>query len=372
MSLWRSMRRYAVPSRTIGRYLGRLYMARFLGLLLGLVAILQMLDLLATRDDIMAAAGADASSIWLYLSLRTPQLISQFIPFSALLATLLALAALSQNSEIIVMKAAGLSAQRILLPLGLVSVVIAIFHFAFNEAYVAQSTAQLAYWQENNYAVNLGPPPEYSTHKRLVDGNTLVLTKAVTRNSNTIIVDGVSIYHRDEQGNLVGLTHANFAAYVRGHWTLFEVRHFDPLDHSMTTAESEPWDTNIPPRRFLEATVRPNQVSFLTLWRAIVRLRDEGVSVGGLMASLFHKFTGPASTLLMPLLGAIAGFGIHRAGSLLFRIVMGMFLGFAFFVADNFMLAMGQFGVAPPLLAAGAPVLLFFSLGFAVLLYSEE
>lgn len=372
MSLMRSIRRYAVPSRTLGRYLGRLYLSRFLGLLIGLVAILQMLDLLATRDDIMAAAGADAGSIWLYLSLRTPQLISQFIPFSALLATLLALAALSQNSEIIVMKAAGMSAQRILLPLVMVSLVIAVFHFAFNELYVAPSTARLQYWQDNNYSVDLGPPPEYSTQKRLVDGNTLVMTKAVTRDRNVIIVDRVSIYHRDEQGNLIGLTHANFAAYVRDRWTLFEVRHFNPLDLSLRTAESEPWETNIPPKRFLEAAVKPNQVSFITLWRAIVRLRDEGASTGALMASFLHKFSGPLSTLLMPLLGAVAGFGVHRAGSLLFRIVMGMALGFTFFVADNFMLAMGQFGVAPPLLAAGAPVLLFFSLGFAVLLYSEE
>lgn len=372
MSLWRSIRRYAIPSRSLGRYLGRLYLTRFLGMLLGLVAVLQMLDLMANREDIMAAAGADADSIWLYLSLRTPQLISQFIPFSALLATLLALASLNQNSEIVVMKAAGLSAQRILLPLGLVSLAIAIFHFAFNEAYVARSTAQLEYWQENNYSVDLGPPPIFSTHKRLVDGNKLVMTRAVTRTSNAIIVDRVSIYHRDEEGNLIGLTRANFAAYVEGRWTLFEVRHFDPEGHVLTTAESEPWQTDIPPRRFLEAVVRPEHVSFLTLWRAIERLRDEGVSVGSLMASFFHKFTLPASTLLMPLLGAVAGFGVHRAGSLLFRIVMGMFLGFAFFVADNFMLAMGQFGVAPPLLAAGAPVLLFFSLGFAVLLYTEE
>lgn len=372
MSPWRSLRRYAMPSRTIGRYLGRLYLTRFMGLLFGLVAVLQMLDLMATRDEIMAAAGADAGSIWLYLSLRTPQMISQFIPFSALLATLLALAALSQNSEIVVMKAAGLSAQRILLPLAAVSLAIAVFHFAFNEAYVATSTARLQYWQANDYAVDLGPPPEYSSQKRLVDGNMLVMTEAVTRSSNAIIVDRVSIYRRDEEGNLIGLTRANFAAYFNGNWTLFGVRHFDPLDHSLTTAESEPWETNIPPRRFLEAAVKPDQVSFLTLWRAIVRLRDEGASVDALMASFFHKFTGPASTLLMPLLGAVAGFGVHRAGSLLARVVMGMFLGFAFFVADNFMLAMGQFGVAPPLLAAGAPVLLFFSLGFAVLLYTEE
>ncbi len=74
----------------------------------------------------------------------------------------------------------------------------------------------------------------------------------------------------------------------------------------------------------------------------------------------------------MPLLGAIAGFGIHRAGSLLLRVVTGMALGFTFFVADNFMIAMGEFGVAPPFLAATAPFLLFLTVGMAVIFYTEE
>ena len=74
----------------------------------------------------------------------------------------------------------------------------------------------------------------------------------------------------------------------------------------------------------------------------------------------------------MPLLGAIAGFGVHRAGSMMVRIIIGMALGFGFFVADNFMLAMGEFGVAPPLLASFGPFLLFSIVGFAVLFYTEE
>jgi lipopolysaccharide export system permease protein len=49
-----------------------------------------------------------------------------------------------------------------------------------------------------------------------------------------------------------------------------------------------------------------------------------------------------------------------------------MALGFSFFVADNFMLAMGEFGVAPPFLAAWAPFCLFLLLGYTVIFYTEE
>jgi len=54
------------------------------------------------------------------------------------------------------------------------------------------------------------------------------------------------------------------------------------------------------------------------------------------------------------------------------RAVIGMALGFAFFVADNFALSMGNLGVYPPILAAWAPFLLFFVVGEAVLITTEE
>ena len=74
----------------------------------------------------------------------------------------------------------------------------------------------------------------------------------------------------------------------------------------------------------------------------------------------------------MPVLAAVAAFGLPRSGNLFPRIVIGLALGFAYFVADNFMMAMGQFGVAPPLLAAWAPFLLFFFVGESVLFRTEE
>jgi lipopolysaccharide export system permease protein len=49
-----------------------------------------------------------------------------------------------------------------------------------------------------------------------------------------------------------------------------------------------------------------------------------------------------------------------------------MALGFAYFVADNFSLAMGNVGAYPPLVAAWAPFFLFFLIGETVLVRSEE
>ena len=91
-----------------------------------------------------------------------------------------------------------------------------------------------------------------------------------------------------------------------------------------------------------------------------------------LEASLWHKIAGPLSTVLMPLLAAVAAFGLARSGQLLVRAVIGMALGFAYFVADNFALAMGNLGAYPPFLAAWGPFLLFLLIGETVLIRTEE
>ena len=87
---------------------------------------------------------------------------------------------------------------------------------------------------------------------------------------------------------------------------------------------------------------------------------------------MWHKLSGPLSALLMPLLGAIAAFGLARSGQLLIRAAIAMALGFAYFVIDNAALAIGNFGGYPPLVAAWAPFVLFFCIGEAVLIRTEE
>jgi lipopolysaccharide export system permease protein len=87
---------------------------------------------------------------------------------------------------------------------------------------------------------------------------------------------------------------------------------------------------------------------------------------------LWHKISEPLSTILMPLLAAVAAFGLARSGQVLARAAIGMALGFAYFVIDNFALAMGNVGAYPPLLAAWAPFFLFLLIGETVLVRSEE
>ena len=171
---------------------------------------------------------------------------------------------------------------------------------------------------------------------------------------------------------MLAMVRADFAWYQDDKWVLHGVRRFDAISHELTVHPLLDWGTKIKPERFMALSVNAEHVSFTELWAVMERLEKQELPTGRLMASFLQKFAAPASTLLMPLLAAIAAFGVHRAGSLAVRLVLGMALGFSFFIADNFMLAMGKFGVAPPLLASWAPFLLFLLVGYAVLFHTEE
>src|SRR5215217_2723708 len=122
-----------MPSRQLALYAARLFLTRSIAVLIMLVMVLMALDLLGESGKILKVPGNGEAELWRYVSLRVPLLISRFLPFSVLLGTLIAFVGLNQHSEVISMKAAGISAHQILAPLVLASVGIAGLLFAFNE-----------------------------------------------------------------------------------------------------------------------------------------------------------------------------------------------------------------------------------------------
>src|SRR3546814_17165024 len=83
--------------------------------------------------------------------MRLPQIIETFLSFSVLLGTILTMITLNQNSEVVAMKASGMSAHQVLAPLFLAAMLVAGISFAFNERIVTRSTAALSAWQKVEY-----------------------------------------------------------------------------------------------------------------------------------------------------------------------------------------------------------------------------
>jgi lipopolysaccharide export system permease protein len=358
------------PSRQLALYTVRLYLTRSLAVLIGLVLVLMALDLLGESGKILAVPGNGDADLWRYVGLRVPLLVSRFLPFSVLLGTLIVFVGLNQNSEVVAMKAAGISAHQLLAPLILASVGIAVAAFAFNETVVVNSARVVNAWSDNDYKP-IPPESGIITNVWVAHGEDLVRARRVAGHGRAFHVDGLTIYER-KAGALDRIVDARQAVPVGSEWRLDDVRIYDSQMNLVRKLPHITALSGVTPDQLTLAKVDPDVTGFFQLRHKIGEMEAAAKPTAEARAGLWHKISGPLSILLMPLLAAVAAFGLARSGQVLLRASIGMALGFAYFGADNFSLAMGNVGAYPPLLAAWAPFFLFLLVGETVLIRSEE
>jgi lipopolysaccharide export system permease protein len=364
------MLRQMFPSATLARYTARMFLVRSFAFLAGLALILMTLDLLGESGRILAVPGNGEAELWKYVLLRLPQIIALFLPFSVLLATLLTFMTLNQNSEITIFKAAGISAHQILAPLILSGLFIAVLNFAFNERFLVRANAEFDRWKAAEYRPL---PPEARSGREVWvrAGNDLWHAERALGTGPSTRLEDVTVYNR-EADRLVEIVRAKAAVPDARGWQLIEARRFDVASGRQTASPRLAMLSSAQPQQFTTQGVNADHLPIWELVPAIRNLKEAGKPTDQLVAKLNHKISGPLSAALMPLLGAVAAFGLARSGKLFIRAVIGLALGFAFFVADNFAMAMADFGTYPPWAAAWAPFLLFFLVGESVLFRTEE
>ncbi len=359
------------PSRTLTLYLAKLFVTRIVAVLFLLVLVLQTLDLLSESGKILAHSGNGEAQIWTYVTLRIPQLIARFLPYSVLLATLFTFWPLNQNSEIVSMRAAGLSAHQVLAPMMLVALVVSLASLAFNEGVTSRASAALKAWQ----AVDYGEIPANSgtrSNVYLRDGPHILMAAALSGQGSDIVMTGVTWYRRGTDAMVTGKISSPRARFSAPGWRLEDAVEFD-----VQSAKSRPLGSivvahGVTPQQVAISSVDADGQNIFELARSINALEAAGRRTSELKGKWWHKLSGPFSALLMPLLGSVAAFGLARSGHLLIRGVIGMGLGFAYFVVDNAALAIGNFGGYPPMIAAWAPFFLFAMVGETVLIRTEE
>ena len=359
-----------MPSRQLAFYAAKLFLTRSFAVLIALVLVLMTLDLLGESSKILKVPGNGEAELWRYVSLRVPLLISRFLPFSVLLGALIAFAGLNQHSEVVSMKAAGLSAHQILAPMIAASVAVAVALFVFNETVVIQSTRTVDAWSDADYEP-IPPQSDILSNVWIRDGSDLVRAKLVGGRGATTQIRGVTIYDR-EGGALARVIDADRGDQVPGAWRLQNIRTYDARMNLVTRQPEMTGLVGVEPSRFTLAKVDPTERDFVALRGAISDLQAAGRPTEEARTGWWHKISGPLSTVLMPLLAATAAFGLARSGKVLLRATIGMALGFAYFVADNFSIALGNIGAYPPFLAAWAPFFLFLLIGEFVLIRQEE
>ena len=262
------------PSRTIAAYTAKMFLVRTFAFLAALVVILQTLDLLGESSNILAAGNSEAQ-LWYYVSLRAPQIAALFLPFSVLLGTLVTLATLNQNSEVVIFKSAGISAHQILAPLIFAALGIAVLNFAFNETVLVKANATLDAWKGSEYK-KLPAGPKTVTNSWVRGGHDLFNAETVTGTGAATQLRNVTIY--DRSGNrLQRVIRATAARPISDGWRLTGVRAFDVNRGVETASEVLSVKSPVTPAQFTTVSVNADFVPF---WKLLGDIREQRDAAG--------------------------------------------------------------------------------------------
>src|SRR6185369_4091582 len=226
-----------------------------------------------------------------------PLIISRFLPFSVLLGTLIAFVGLNQHSEVVAMKAAGISAHQILAPLILASLGVAAILFAFNETVVVKSARVVTAWSDNDYKP-IPPESGVMSNVWLLNGEDLIRAGRVSGAGPTFEADALAIYDRTG-GELSRVIRADTAMPRpgTGMWVLENARVYDAAMNLVMKQPRMDGLEGVTPEQLTLAKVDPTQLDYWTLQQRVGELERAGRPTDEARAGLAHKISQPLSIL---------------------------------------------------------------------------
>lgn len=361
---------------TLALYLSRLVGMRVLLALLGLTALMQIIDLLDSTGTLFAA-GEGVTGMAVYALWRLPTIAEQVLPMSVLAGTLISLFVLVRHNEIIAMRAAGVTSYRVLacaLPVALVAT--ALQFVLVNRVTPWAEPRFAAWWEavETTARVAEGKPAESGGEARVwMRAGDTVIAAAREDGDRTGLRD-LTIIDLDDGGAMQRRIEARSARHEDGAWTLHGVRDIRAQDgrFSVTRTATAAWPAPVPPDEVLSVVAAPRSLSIGRLANVLRGTTPAAASDAYYRTTLHHSFALLLTAPLMVLLSVPAAFGSARHGGAGRGLLLGALLGFGSLAADGVLTAMGEVGLLPPLLAAWSAPLLFACIGGTILLQLEE
>lgn len=347
--------------RILDRYIGRIilqYTMVVLLILLGLFTFVNFLDQLGT----MGQGNYDIWQVLRFVVLTTPRVIYEIFPMCAMLGTTIGLSMLANDSELIVMRASGISMLRITasaLKIGALFVVISIIFGEFISPHTetaAQRGKARALEQNIKLQTNYG--------LWLRDNDTYVNIGQVLPNLTLL---NLKVFEFDQNKRLRSLVTAAEGRFnddnkEQNHWKITGVKQtlIDEKGQSSVVEKPEAiWASGVSPQILSVFLSEPEQLSFLQLRKYINHLKSNAQKTDSYELTYWSKLMLPLSTAIMVILAIPFVFSNIRSGNLGRNIFIGIMIGLGFYVFNkSFGFVVLAYGISP-MVGSVVPVLLF-------------
>jgi LPS export ABC transporter permease LptG len=365
----RSVRHHArgVVFRILDEYVVREFLNMFFLVLSGFVLLMLVFTFFELVGDILHNR-IPLMTVGEYLVNLTPSMLYQIAPLAVLIAVLVTFGVLNRNSEIVAMKATGISLYRLVVPIVAISAVLAVGLFLFDQYYLPQANRR----QEALRSTIKGRPPQTFLHPeqkwifgepRAGEPSRIFYYQFFDPGADEFA--NFSVFEFDR--STFAISRRIFASRVfwnirTGTWVFQNgwVRDFD----GATQTQYQDFkfrsfaEIHEEPTYFTKESLQSQEMNFGQLDRYIRDLRQSGFDTMRLRVALWHKLAYPLIAPVMAILGIPFALSMGRRGSLS-GIAVAITVALTYFVVENLFGAMGNVNYLPAALAAWSPDVLF-------------
>lgn len=348
----------------IARYVNGILLGRFALVLLGLAALMLLLEFLADSDQVIAANDHALKALSLYMVLRLPDVVAELIPVAALLAGLLTFAELARHSELTAIYAGGMSKVRLAFAILPVFVLIGGFQLLIEDQARPAALEQLRGWGVGDYDASDQSDPTW-----LRRGADILRIEAIDPGQAEL--HGLTIFRRDPDGNLISKIDSARAVAEGGSWMLYDVARSEMAAATVDRLERMSWSVDLAPDDLDLLISNPSEMPLFELLR-VVRHPELGGQPAYRYATWLHeRIAGPVTTAMLLLLTVALARPPRGRASQGALIAAGIGGGFLLWTFDGLVLNFGDLGLVPPLLAAWTPVPVIAAIAVSIVLHDH-
>lgn len=348
--------------RTLQGYIGRSVLLAIIGVTFLLLSLDLLFALLAELEELRDSYQLPQAAQFILLT--SPRRLYELLPTGTLLGCLISLGALANNSELVVMRAAGVSLLQILWSTLRPVLLVAGIGFVVGE-YVAPWSEQVA---QSSRAVTIGGGKalhsRYGVWHR--EGNEYIHVNAVDPAGRLF---DVTRFRLDDEGRLVQASHADSALFQSDHWFMegVEVTEVGQREARASAYESLTWYTSVTPALLTLLTMDPEDLSLTGLWRYANYLTQQGLDGAPYLLAFWNKLLQPLMMCSMVFIAIAYVFGPLRQVTMGLRILAGIVTGLMLRYCQEFAGTAALVYEAAPLLAAAVPVVAGMVIGLVAL-----
>lgn len=338
----------------LSQYLMRTILTSTVLVLVVLLALAGLFEFIAELDD--TQGGYQTPQVLLFVALRLPNLAFEMLPVAALIGSLLGLGALAGSSEIVVMRSAGLSVTRLS---GMVAVAGLIMLI------VTGLVGEFIGPPLDLYARDMRQEARYDKGEVRLGNETWVKDGPVylhlERVNSEFEFGSIYLFRFDDDHELAAIARAeNSGIDEDDNWILENLRETRFQDDGVQIVESsvavESFEVNA--ELLGSSLAKPLSLSARGLLVYIDYLKRNNLDAAQYESELWYRGSRTLAVLIMPILALAFVFGSLRTGGAGSRLMLGVIIGLAYYLASETLANSGQVFNLNPALVNWLPTLL--------------